>query len=70
MFTLIYKQLFALFFLFVKIKITIVSKKILAILVINIYNLVVLITLNSLRFNKNNLNIKSRDCNNKEEISL
>jgi len=56
--------------LFVEIKITIVFRKIFAILVIKVRNFVVLTTLNNLRFNKNNLNIKSRNCNNKKEASL
>ena len=59
-----------LFFLFVEIKIAIVFKKIFAILIIKIYNFVVLTTSNNLRFNKDNLNIKSCNCNNKEKISL
>jgi len=59
-----------LFFLFVKIKIAIVFKKILAILIIKIRNFVILITLNNLRFNKDNFNIKFCNCNNKEKASL
>ncbi len=70
MLTFIYKQFFILFFLFVKIKIAIVSKKILAILVIKIRNFVILTTLNNLKSNKDNFNIKSCNCNNKEETSL
>ncbi len=66
----IYKQFFALFFLFVEIKVAIVSRKIFAILIINIRNLIILITSNSLKSNKNNLNIESCNCNNKEKISL
>ncbi len=58
------------FFLFINIKIIIVSKKILAILITKIYNFVLLTTSNSLKSNKNNLNIKSCNCNNKEEVSL
>jgi len=56
--------------LFVKIKIAIVSRKIFAILVIKIRNFVILTTLNNLRFNKSNLNIKSCNRNNKEKASL
>jgi len=56
--------------LFVKIKIAIVSKKIFAILIIKVCNFVVLTTLSSLRFNKDNFNIKSCNCNNKEKTSL
>jgi len=56
--------------LFVKIKIAIVSRKIFAILIIKARSFVISTTSNNLRFNKNNLNIKSRNCNNKEEISL
>jgi len=59
-----------LFFLFVKIKIAIVFKKILAILIIKIRNFVILTTLNNLRFNKDNFNIKFCNCNNKEKASL
>jgi len=59
-----------LFFLFVKIKITIIFKKIFAILIIKIRNFVILITLNNLKFNENNLNIRSCNCNNKEKTSL
>jgi len=59
-----------LFFLFVEIKIATIFKKIFAILIINIRNLVVLKTLNSLKFNKDNLNIKSRNCNSKKKLSL
>jgi len=59
-----------LFFLFVKIKIVIVFEKIFAILVIKVRNFVVLTILSNLRFNKDNFNIKSRNCNNKEEASL
>ncbi len=70
MFTFIYRLFFALFFLFVKIKIAIVFKKIFAILVIKVYNFVVSTTLNSLKFNKDNFNIKSCNCNNKKEVSL
>jgi len=56
--------------LFVKIKIAIVFKKIFAILIIKIRNFVVLTTLNNLRSNKNNLNIKFRNRNNKKEAFL
>jgi len=56
--------------LFIKIKITIIFKKIFAILVIKVCNFVVLTTLNNLRSNKDNLNIKFRNCNNKEKASL
>ncbi len=68
MFTFTYKQFFALFFLFVKIKITIVFEKNSAILIIEVRNFVVLTTLNNLKFNKNNLNIKSYNCNNKKKL--
>ena len=70
MLTFIYKQFFALFFLFVKIKIAIVSKKIFGILIIKVRNFVVLTTLNNLKSNKNNLNVESRNRNNKEKTSL
>jgi len=56
-----------LFFLFIKIKIAIVFKKILAILIIKIRNFVILTTLSNLRSNKNNFNIKFCNYNNKEE---
>jgi len=56
-----------LFFLFIEIKIVIVFGKKIAILIIKIYNFVVLTILNNLKFNKDNLNIKSRNYNNKEE---
>jgi len=56
--------------LFVKIKITIVFEKIFAILIIKVRNFIVLTTLNNLRFNKDNLNVKSCDYNNKKEASL
>jgi len=59
-----------LFFLFVKIKITIVFKKIFAILIIKVRNFVILTTLNNLRFNKNNFNIKFRNYNNEKKASL
>ncbi len=70
MFTFIYKQFFASFFLFIKIKIVIIFKKILAILIIKTHNFVVLTTSNSLKSNKDNLNIKFRNRNNKEKTSL
>ncbi len=70
MFTSIYKQFFASFFLFIKIKIVIIFKKILAILIIKTHNFVVLTTSNSLKSNKDNLNIKFRNRNNKEKTSL
>ncbi len=70
MFTFIHKQFFVLFFLFVKIKIAIVFKKIFRILIIKICNFVILITLNNLRFNKDNFNIKSRNRNNEEKTFL
>ncbi len=70
MFTSIYKQFFALFFLFVKIKIIIVFRKIFAILVIKVRNFVVLTTLDNLKSNKDNFNIKFCDYNNKEKASL
>jgi len=56
--------------LFVKIKIAIIFKKIFAILIIKVRNFVVLTTLNNLRFNKDNLNIKFRNRNNKKKASL
>jgi len=59
-----------LFFLFIKIKVAIVFRKIFAILIIKVRNFVVLIILNNLKFNKDNLNIKSRDYNNKKETFL
>ncbi len=68
MFTFIYKQFFALFFLFIKIKIAIVSKKILAISIIKVRNFVVLTTLSNLKSKKDNFNIKSRNRNNKKKI--
>ena len=58
------------FFLFIKIKVAIVFRKIFAILIIKVRNFVVLIILNNLKFNKDNLNIKSRDYNNKKETFL
>ncbi len=70
MFTFIHKQFFALFFLFVKIKIAIVFKRIFRILIIKICNFVISITLNNLRFNKDNFNIKSRNRNNEEKTFL
>jgi len=59
-----------LFFLFVEIKITIVFEKIFAILIIKVCNFVVLTTLSNLKSNKDNLNIKFRNCSNKEKASL
>jgi len=56
--------------LFVKIKITIIFEKKFAILIIKIYNFVILITLNNLRFKKDNLNIEFYNYNNKEKASL
>jgi len=56
--------------LFVKIKIVIVFRKIFVILIIKVYNFVVLTILNNLRFNKDNLNIESRNYNNKKEAFL
>jgi len=56
--------------LFIKIKIATISKKILAILVIKIYNFIVLTTLSNLKSNKNNLNIESCNYNSKKETSL
>jgi len=41
-----------------------------AILIIKVRNFVVLTTLNNLRFNENNFNIKFCDFNNKEKASL
>ncbi len=70
MLTSTHKQFFASFFLFVKIKIVIVFKKIFAILVIKVRNFIVLITLNNLRSNEDNFNVKFCDCNNEEETSL
>ncbi len=49
---------------------SIVFKKIFAILIIKVYSYIVLITLDNLKFNKDNLNIKSCSCNNKEKNSL
>ena len=69
MLTFIYKQFFVLFFLFIEIKIIIVFKKIFAISIIKIRDFVVLIILNNLRFNKDNLNNKFRNYNNKKEAS-
>jgi len=59
-----------LFFLFVKIKITIVFEKKIAILVIKIRNFIVSTTLDSLKFNKSNLNIEFRNRNSKEKAFL
>jgi len=59
-----------LFFLFVKIKIAIVFEKIFAISIIKVRNFVVLTTLNNLKFNKDNLNVKFRNYSNKEEVFL
>ncbi len=70
MLTFTHKQFFALFFLFIKIKIAIVSRNFFAILIIKARNFVVLATSNSLRFNKDNLNIKFCNCNNKKKASL
>ncbi len=70
MLTFTYKQFFVLFFLFVKIKIVIVFEKKNAILIIKVCNFVVLTTLNNLKFNENNFNVKSCNCNNKEKASL
>ncbi len=58
------------FYLFVKIKIAIIFKKILAILVIKVRNFVMLATLNNLKFNKDNFNVKFCNRNNKEKASL
>ncbi len=58
------------FFLFVRIKIAIVFEKILAILVTKVYNFVVLTTLDSLRSNKDSLNIRFCNCNKKEKAFL
>ncbi len=58
------------FFLFVKIKIAIVFEKIFAISIIKVRNFVVLTTLNNLKFNKDNLNVKFRNYSNKEEVFL
>jgi len=70
MLTFTQRQFFALFFLFIEINVAIVFKKILAIFVIKVRNFVVLITLDNLRSNKDNLNIKFCNCNNKEEVFL
>jgi len=59
-----------LFFLFVEINVVIVFEKILAIFVIKVRDLVVLIILDNLRFNKDDLNVEFCNCNNKEEVSL
>jgi len=56
--------------LFVKIKIAIVFEKIFAISIIKVRNFVVLTTLNNLKFNKDNLNVKFRNYSNKEEVFL
>jgi len=56
--------------LFIEIKIAIVSRKIFAILIIKARNFVVLTTLSNLRFNKDNLNVKFYDCDNKEKAFL
>jgi len=56
--------------LFVEIKIAIVSRKIIAILVIKIRNFVVLTTLDNLKSREDNFNIKFCDCNSEEEVSL
>ncbi len=53
-----------------EIKIAIVFKKIFAILEIKVYNFVVLTILDNLKSNKDNLNIKSYNYNNKEETFL
>ncbi len=58
------------FFLFIKIKIAIISKKIFAILIIKIYNFIILTTLDNLRFNKDNLNIKFCNYNNNNKVFL
>ncbi len=70
MLTLIYKQFFVLFSLFVKIKIAIVFRKIFAISIIKVCNFVVLTTLNNLKSNKDNFNIKFRNYNNEKKASL
>ncbi len=70
MLTFIYKQFFASFFLFVKIKITIVFRKIFAILIIKVRSFVVLTILSNLKSNESNLNIKSRNYNSKKKASL
>jgi len=54
--------------LFVKIKIAIVSRKILAILVIKVRNFVVLTTLNNLKSKEDNLNIRFCNYNNKKKL--
>jgi len=59
-----------LFFLFVRIKIAIVFKKIFANLVIKVYNLIVSITLNNLKSNKDNFNIRSCNYKDKKEVFL
>ncbi len=64
--------MFALFFLFVQIKIAIIFEKKIVILIIEVRNFVVLTTLNNLKSNKNNLNIESRDLckNNKSKKKI
>ncbi len=69
-FTFIYRYFFVLIFLFVEIKIAIVFKKIFAIFEIKVRNFVVLTILDNLKSNKDNLNIKSCNYNNKEETFL
>jgi len=59
-----------LFFLFIEIKIVIVFEKKIAILVIKVCDFVILTTLNNLKSNKNNFNIKFCNYNNKEEFFL
>ncbi len=70
MFTFIHKQFFVLFFLFARIKITIVFEKIFAILIIKVRNFVILTILDNLKSNKDNFNIEFRNCSNKEKASL
>jgi len=66
----IYKQFFASFFLFVEINVTIVSRKIFAIFVIKVCNLVVLISSSNLKFNKDDFNVQFRDRNSKKDFFL
>jgi len=59
-----------LFFLFVEIKIAIVFEIFFAILIVEVRSFVMLTISNNLKFKKDNLNIKFRNCNNKEKASL
>jgi len=55
---------------FIRINVAIVFKKIFAIFIIKIRDFVVLITLDYLKFNENNLNIKFRNRDNEKKVSL